>query len=231
MIFPWAPDNSINSRKEIWGLSNRFQVYNTVSLPSTDAENRSNCLLEEVTLEVLGLYKNQDWPLSWATVIILIVSANVFCSFPLSVWLCKDPRDCLCGASSCQGLWQTQGRRQGRQCCQPHQASLSQPLPLSCTCRLRSRPPHWVSPPTPSYSCRLRNRLHTEPPPPSCTCRLRSRCPCTPGASHTPCWGTDLNTHSSHASGSWGLARSSPQWLCSGNEQKREDTETCQISV
>lgn len=91
--------------------------------------------------------------------------------------------------------------------------------------------PTLSQPPTPSYSCRLRNRLHTEPPPPSCTCRLRSRCPCTPGASHTPCWGTDLNTHSSHASGSWGLARSSPQWLCSGNEQKREDTETCQISV
>lgn len=133
---------------------------------------------------------------------------------PLLVSLCMDPRDCLCGASSCQALWQTQGRRQGRQCCQPHQAPHWVRVPLSCTCRLRSRP-------------------HTESatPPPSYTCRLRSRCPCTPGASHTPCWGTDLNTHSSHASGSWGLAQSSPQWLCSGNEQKRADTETCEISV
>lgn len=52
-------------------------------------------------------------------------------------------------------------------------------------------------------------------PNPSCTCRRWCRCPCTPGASHTPCWGTDPNMHSGHASSSWGLALSSPQWSCS----------------
>lgn len=68
---------------------------------------------------------------------------------PLLVSLCMDPRDCLCGASSCQALWQTQGRRQGRQCCQPHQAPHWVRVPLSCTCRLRSRPHTESAPPPP----------------------------------------------------------------------------------
>lgn len=62
----------------------------------------------------------------------------------------------------------------------------------------------------------------------SSTCRLQCRCPCTPVASRTPCWGTDPNRHSSHASGSWGLALSSLQWLCSGKEHREDkDTHEC----